>query len=100
MRAAAARDVSSQSPPPPSDHDRHLSITDSIVSTTVEELKERYRLSTNGHTPAAPHPPHLRRDSMFSFNTQWTGDEAFSISDFPRPPAAIPRFGPAIPSSA
>ncbi|KAH7334595.1 hypothetical protein B0J17DRAFT_631344 [Rhizoctonia solani] len=92
---AASRDVSSQSPPPPSD--RHLSITDSIASTTVEEIKERYRLST--HENAAPRPPHLRRESMFSFNTQWTADD-FSISDFPRPPAMIPRFGPAIPSSA
>ncbi|CAE6508111.1 unnamed protein product [Rhizoctonia solani] len=97
MWAAAARDVSSKSPPPPSE--RHLSITDSIASTTVEEIKERYRLSTN-ETPTAPRPPHLRRDSIFSFNTQWTADEAFSISDFPPPPAMIPRFGPAIPSSA
>ncbi|CAE6422056.1 unnamed protein product [Rhizoctonia solani] len=97
MWAAASRDVSSQSPPPPSD--RHLSIADSIASTTVEEIKERYRLSNHDNPPAAPRPPHLRRDSMFSFNTQWTADE-FSISDFPRPPGMIPRFGPAIPSSA
>ncbi|KAF8747256.1 hypothetical protein RHS01_11367 [Rhizoctonia solani] len=101
MWAAAARDVSSQSPPPPSE--RHLSITDSIASTTVEEIKERYRLSTYDHPNRAsngpPRLPHARRDSIFSFNTNWTGDEAFSISDFPPPPAMIPRFGPAIASS-
>ncbi|KAJ1301393.1 hypothetical protein OPQ81_008655 [Rhizoctonia solani] len=92
--------------PPPSE--RHLSIADSIASTTVEEIKERYRLSSHDHTTSAPNStptpiaprPHLRRDSIFSFNTQWTGDEAFSISDFPRPPTMTPRFGPAIPSSA
>ncbi|KAF8755895.1 hypothetical protein RHS01_04667 [Rhizoctonia solani] len=78
MWAAAARDVSSQSPPPPSE--RHLSITDSIASTTVEEIKERYRLSTYDHPNRAsngpPRLPHARRDSIFSFNTNWTGDEA------------------------
>ncbi|CAE6537899.1 unnamed protein product [Rhizoctonia solani] len=86
-----ARNVS---PPPPSE--RHLSIADSIVSTTAEEIRERYRLSVHEERPPRPF---LRRDSMFSSHTQWTTDD-FSISDFPRPPAMPPTFGPAIPSSA
>ncbi|CAE6437927.1 unnamed protein product [Rhizoctonia solani] len=88
-----ARDVS---PPPPSE--RHLSIADSVVSTTAEEIRERYRLSVHEDRPLA-RPVPFRRDSIFSANTQWTADD-FSISDFPRPPVTTPAFGPAIPSSA
>ncbi|QRV83641.1 Zinc finger protein GLI2 [Ceratobasidium sp. AG-Ba] len=118
MWAAAARDVSSRSPPPREGHpghERQWSIADSVVSTTVDEIRERYRLSVR-ETPTPPAtsttaafrpPAHPRRDSIFSFNTQWTADESFldssgMISDFPRPPGTVPRFSnvPALPSSS
>ncbi|QRW05972.1 Zinc finger protein GLI2 [Ceratobasidium sp. AG-Ba] len=105
--------------PPPREghpgHERQWSIADSVVSTTVDEIRERYRLSVRetptppaASTTAAFRPPaHPRRDSIFSFNTQWTADESFldssgMISDFPRPPGTVPRFSnvPALPSSS
>ncbi|KAB5592221.1 hypothetical protein CTheo_4318 [Ceratobasidium theobromae] len=68
--------------------ERHLSITDSIVSTTAEEIRERFQL--NDRPRLSP-----RRDSALS---QWTADESLFASsavirDFPRPPML-----PALPS--
>ncbi|KAG8779344.1 hypothetical protein FRC12_024356 [Ceratobasidium sp. 428] len=108
------------SPPPTasgnSHHERHLSIADSVVSDTADDIRERFRLSVRAAPPPSAsssaflrHAPG-RRDSIFSANTQWTADESFlessrMISDFPRPPAMIPGSGgrfapPALPSSS
>ncbi|KAG8736043.1 hypothetical protein FRC10_009864 [Ceratobasidium sp. 414] len=96
---------------PGANHERHLSIADSVVSVTADEIRERYRLSVRDRpssaTPSAFRPFPVRRDSIFSFNTQWTADESFlessgMIADFPRPPAMVPSAGlaPALPSSS
>ncbi|KAG8708107.1 hypothetical protein FRC08_000109, partial [Ceratobasidium sp. 394] len=96
---------------PGANHERQLSIADSVVSAIPDEIRDRYRLSVRERPPSASpsafRPPPIRRDSIFSFNTQWTADESFlessgMIADFPRPPAMFPlgALEPALPSSS